>query len=110
MSPTEADRERRRNQADEILALLRAAGPRGVSKVILVFEHRWTQAATRVHELESLGYVIRHDFRPGERFVIYVLESEPIGDWFTQTTGRERPRDVTEKTALPLLAASEASR
>jgi hypothetical protein len=66
------------SQREKILELLRAAGPRGVRREALIFQHRWTQVGTRIHELEQMGYRIRHEVRPGERFVVYVLESEPL--------------------------------
>lgn len=100
-------------QRERILALLREAGPRGVSKEELVFKHRWTQAAARIFELEQIGYGIRHDTRPGERFVFYVLESEPLelnslpsaSDWYEREHG-VRPSDKPADGA-PLFAGVE---
>jgi hypothetical protein len=66
------------SQRQKILELLRAAGPRGVSREELIFGYRWTQCGTRVFELEGMGYKIRHESRPRERLVFYVLESEPL--------------------------------
>lgn len=86
-------------QRDKILELLRQAGPRGVSREDLIFRYRWTQAGARIFELEQMGFVIRHDSRPGQRFITYVLESEPLElkplpsgvDWYEQQTGKPRP-------------------
>jgi hypothetical protein len=90
------------DQRAEILRLLREAGPQGVSKAVLIFEKHWTQAAARVWELEQQGYGIRHESRDGERFVTFVLVSEPHEpkplptykpktDWYERTTGQSRP-------------------
>jgi hypothetical protein len=67
------------HQRDEILRLLREAKARGqgVNKAVLLFQHRYTQAAARVFELEKQGYVIDHRAIPGERFVTFFLVSEP---------------------------------
>src|SRR5579859_7542891 len=66
------------SQRDKILALLKQAGSEGVRREDLIFQHRWTQAGTRIFELEQMGYKIRHESRSGERLVVYVLESEPL--------------------------------
>jgi hypothetical protein len=87
------------SQRDKILELLRQAGPRGISRSDLIFHHRMTQCGTRIFELEQMGYVIRHDSRPGQRYVTYVLVSEPLtpkpipsgADWYTIQTGKPRP-------------------
>jgi hypothetical protein len=65
----------------------------------LIFRYHYTQAAARVFELQSEGYVIRSESRLGERFVFFVLESEPLelkplpsySDWYEQKTGKPRP-------------------
>jgi hypothetical protein len=66
-----------RAQRDEILQLLRDAGPDGVAKSFLLFEKHFSQAASRVFELEKLGYQIRHESREGSRYVYFVLVGEP---------------------------------
>jgi hypothetical protein len=66
------------SQREKTLELLRAAGPRGVSREELIFRYRWTQRGTRIFELERQGYKIRHESQPGQRVVFYVLESEPL--------------------------------
>jgi hypothetical protein len=66
------------SQRGKILALLRAAGPHGVSREELIFRYRWTQCGSRVFELEAMGCKIRHESRRGQRLVFYVLESEPL--------------------------------
>lgn len=97
--------DRKAIQSEKILALLREAGPRGVSKQFLIFELGLTQASARIFELESRGHRIRHEKRPGEHFVTFVLEpsadspvvpgpapSNPAHptDWFETQTGKPR--------------------
>ena len=102
-------------QPDEILRLLREAGPRGVSKAYLIFEKRFTQCGARVFELQQMGYAIRSEQRDGERFVTYILEGEPLqlkplppgADWYTRQTGKPRP---TEPAPGPLFSQTEADR
>lgn len=105
-------------QRDRILALLRKAGSQGVRREDLLYVHRWSQAGTRIHELERMGYVIEHALEPGQRFVTYRLLSEPIqpkplttfdkkpcagsGDWFERAADRERPRETDD---LPLFSS-----
>lgn len=105
------------SQREKILGLLRQAGSHGVRREDLIFQHRWTQAGTRIFELEQMGYKIRHESRPGERLIVYVLESEPLElkplqdspseratrDWYEKQTGR--PRTSRETPVLPLFAA-----
>jgi hypothetical protein len=62
-------------QATKILELLIQAGPRGVSKSFLIFQRGYTQAGARIFELEKQGYRIRHEFRPGDSYVTFILES-----------------------------------
>jgi hypothetical protein len=75
-----------------------------------------TQCGARIFELEQQGCKIRHESRPGERLVFYVLESEPAepkplpsfckkqrrvsGDWFTEATGRSRATGARLRTTL----------
>jgi hypothetical protein len=66
------------SQREKILELLRAAGPRGVSREELIFRYRWTQCGTRVFELRGMGYVIRSEDRGGRYPTWYVLKSEPL--------------------------------
>jgi hypothetical protein len=103
-------------QREAILKMLRTAGPHGVSKEILLFEKHWSQAAARIFELEQQGYRIKHVQVEGEKYVRYVLEGEPENpkplptyqpkgpdkrqgelsnspDWYSRTTGRDRPQD-----------------
>lgn len=96
-------------QREEILGMLRAAGPSGISRAVLIFEKHFTQCGARIHELQQMGYVIRSEQREGERYVVYVLVSEPLelkplpeflperssGDWY-ERQGKRRP------TGLPL--------
>src|ERR1700722_4235646 len=58
-------------QRDAILLLLREAKLRGegVDRAYLLFECRFTQCAARIFELERMGYVIRHETRPGQRYI-----------------------------------------
>jgi hypothetical protein len=67
------------HQRDHILRLLREARDhgQGVNKALLLFQHRYTQCAARIFELEKQGYVIEHRSIPGERFVTFFLLSEP---------------------------------
>ena len=100
-------------QREKILALLRQAGPGGVSRESLIFEYRWTQCGARIDELQDMGYTIRHDSRHGERFVRYVLESEPlelkplpsVSDWYAEKFGARPTTTTPELTAdLPLFS------
>lgn len=104
-------------QRQEILRLLRGAGPAGVSRAELIFERHITQCGARVDELKRQGYVIASELREGERYVRYVLKGEPLqvrplpdgsqktGDWFAASTGRERPKQTTAYG--PLFAQAE---
>jgi len=65
------------SQRKKILAILRQAGSAGVPREDLFFRYRWTQAGTRIYELERMGFEIKHVSLVGERFVRYVLVSEP---------------------------------
>jgi hypothetical protein len=93
------------DQRSKILDLLREAGPRGVRRDSLIFEHRYTQCGTRIFELDQQGYIIRHESRPGEQYVTYVLEGEPLelkplpagADWYECEYG---PRP-SEKSKVP---------
>jgi len=66
-------------QRNDVLRLLREAKARGqgLRRDDAIFQHRITQVGARVHELERMGYIIRHDLEPGARFVTYFLVSEP---------------------------------
>jgi hypothetical protein len=88
------------DQGTKILELLIKAGPRGVSKAFLIFECHYTQAGARIFELESRGHKIRHEMRPGDRYVTFVLESSrEVSKPDPPETGLEdRPR----VTGLPL--------
>jgi Helix-turn-helix domain len=66
------------SQREKILRLLKRAGRSGVRREDLIFHYRWTQAGSRIFELEKMGYKIRHESRPGERLIVYVLASEPL--------------------------------
>jgi len=81
------------DQRNQILRLLRDAGAEGVSKAFLVFEKHFTQAAARIWELEKQGYTIRHESRDGERYVRFVLVSEP--------TSKTPPNPNPTKPDLP---------
>jgi hypothetical protein len=52
--------------------------PRPKTSFLRKKRHRWIQARTRIHELERMGYKIRHEARLGEQLVAYLLESEPL--------------------------------
>lgn len=105
--------------------MLRAAGPQGVSKEILLFEKHFSQAAARVFELERQGFEITHVQVEGEQYVRYVLEAEPehpkplpvyqakkpdmrqgafsnSPDWFERQTGQPRPSSSPNTEDLPL--------
>lgn len=112
------------DQRTEILRLLRDAGQAGVSKAFLVFEKHYTQAAARIWELERQGYQILHESRKGERYVRFVLVSEPTdpqpktADWYEETTGKPRtmaskhdspyPKPLPAYRPLPLFDGVEA--
>jgi hypothetical protein len=106
-------------QREIILRLLRQAGPEGVSKAVLIFDKHYTQAAARVWELEQAGVTICHEMRPGDRYVTFVLVSEPAeaqpktADWYEETTGKPRatspnpkPLPVYAQRSLPLFDAA----
>lgn len=103
-------------QRDYVLRLLREAKVRGrgLRKEEAIFTYRITQVPARVFELESMGYVIRHELEPDERFVTFFLVSEPeqekplpayrpkgpdprqssfanSSDWYERQTGEKRP-------------------
>jgi len=113
-------------QRDNVLRLLREAKSRGqgLRKEDAVFQYRITQVATRIHELEKIGYVIRHELEPGARFVTFFLVSEPerekplpkfeprgvdprqgslanSPDWYERQTGQERPSVDPADSGLP---------
>lgn len=90
-------------QRSAILELLRAAGPEGVSKAFLIFDKHYTQASARIFELEEKGYVIRHETRPGEKYVRFVLISEPA----TVPPSPEKSPSLFSQGTLPLCAALE---
>jgi predicted RecB family nuclease len=91
-------------QREAILKMLRAAGAVGVSKELLLYEKHWSQAAARIFELEQQGFEIKHVQRDGEKYVTYILETEPAHpkplptyakksstDWYERQTGGHRP-------------------
>ena len=102
------------SQRDKILALLKQAGSEGVRREDLIFQYRWTQAGTRIFELEQMGYKIRHESRVGERLVVYVLESEPLKlkplpegrDWYEAQFGA-RPSPKKPGDLGPLFARGD---
>lgn len=110
------------DQRAEILRLLREAGPRGVSKAVLIFEKHFSQAASRVWELERQGYQIRHEARDGERYVTFVLVSEPAepkslptfkpksADWYEKSTGKPRPSSTQSQDFGPLFSPMGGNR
>jgi hypothetical protein len=103
-------------QRDNVLRLLREAKARGqgLRREDAIFQHRITQVGARVHELERMGFSIRHDLEPRARFITYFLVSEPeqekplstyrprgadprqgslanSPDWYERETGKPRP-------------------
>lgn len=99
------------SQRSEILEMLRAAGPAGVSKAELIFTKHMSQCGARVFELEGMGYKIAHVQRDGEKYVWFVLESEPLdlkaldnSDWYTRATGKPRPASTESVSDLPLFS------
>jgi hypothetical protein len=115
-------------QREEVLEMLRAAGQRGISRAVLIFDKHFTQCGTRIFELEKMGYVIRHDLEPGARFVTYFLVSEPekekplptyqprgadprqrtfanSSDWYVKEHG-PRPGSASPASGLPLFENS----
>jgi len=65
-------------QREEVLQMLRAAGRGGVSRYTLIYEKHISQCGARVDELKRVGYAIHSELRDGERYVRYVLDSEPL--------------------------------
>jgi hypothetical protein len=100
------------SQRAEILEMLKAAGPAGVSKAELIFTKHWTQCAARIFELERMGYKIAHVQRSGDRLVRFILESEPLelkppnsSDSYERTTGKARTTgDPGSVPDLPLFS------
>jgi hypothetical protein len=94
-------------QRQEILELLRTAGPVGVSRAEFIFERHITQCGARVDELKREGYQIVSELRDSEKYVRYILLGEPLelqnlrehsqnaNDWFAESTGHERPHETT---------------
>ena len=87
-------------QRQEVLGMLRAAGPEGISRATLIFEKHITQCGARVDELKRQGYVIDSESRQGEKYVRYVLKSEPLElgppdgvDWYKNATGKPRAKE-----------------
>jgi hypothetical protein len=90
-----------------VLRKLREAGERGVSRSEFIFTDHVTQCGARVGELKRQGFRIDSELRDGDRYVTYVLRSEPTepkplpsfrkkqrplsGDWFKDATGQDRP-------------------
>lgn len=65
------------SQRARIFKLLREAGPAGISRAELIFQHHFTQCGARIFELQKMGFAVRSEVREGKRFVHYVLGSEP---------------------------------
>lgn len=101
------------SQREKILELLRAAGPLGVSRATLIFEHRITQCGARVDELKRQGHVIESFSQDGEAYVRYRLTSEPLelkpiptgADWYN----REHRTRPSKTSGLPLFDAAVRS-
>ena len=66
------------SQRNEILSMLRQAGPAGVSRAFLIFEKHFTQCGSRIFELQKIGCVIRSEDRGGRYPIWYVLDGEPL--------------------------------
>jgi hypothetical protein len=66
------------SQRNEILSMLRRAGPAGVSRAFLIFEKHFTQCGSRIFELQRMGCAIRSEDRGGRYPTWYLLESEPL--------------------------------
>jgi hypothetical protein len=119
-------------QRNDVLRLLREARVRGqgLRKEDAIFQYRITQVAARVHELERMGYVIRHELEPGARFVTYFLVSEPeqekpfptyqpkgpdkrqqdfsaSPDWFERQKNQPRPSSSPNAGDLPLFEGAK---
>jgi hypothetical protein len=91
---------------EKIYQMLVEAGPLGVSKEALIFEHGWTQCAARAFEINlavaKQGKRIRSESRPGERYVWFILEAIPQGDdWYERERG---PRPSGNTSDLPLFS------
>ena len=104
------------SQRDEILQLLREAGPLGVDRDFLIFTKHYTQCGARIFELRKMGYGVRSEQREGRRFVKYVLESEPLepkplpksADWYEANRGsRPTAKPKATATELSLFAGAE---
>jgi hypothetical protein len=88
-------------QRQEVLEMLRTAGPEGVSRATFIFEKHITQCGARVDELKRQGHVLESEWREGEIYVRYFLKSEPRKlmpvaegvDWYTHETGKPRPAE-----------------
>ncbi len=100
------------SQRDQILKLLREAGPRRVSRPDLIFNHRFTQCGARIDELKHSGFVIESGLGEGAHYVHDVLKSDPrpdqdgdqSGDWYEPQTEGPRPRATDD---LPLFSGGK---
>jgi len=103
------------SEEEWILDLLRKAGSEGVSREYLIFTCRSTQCGRAIHQLEKRGHVIEHIKPAGEKYVRYVLRSEPLrenpisNDWYFEKFGKPRP-SPPQPDAGPLFAGAEAER
>jgi hypothetical protein len=102
------------SEEERILDLLRKAAAEGVSREYLTFTCQSTQCGRAINSLEKRGCVIEHAKFKSEKFVRYILRSEPLEvkplpdfprrkskrDWFVDATGKERPS--AETVNLPL--------
>jgi hypothetical protein len=71
--PRKEKAERRLSHRTRVLALLRAAGPAGVSSAELASKVSW-RAAARIFDLREQGHRIESRPVPDSEMVLYILE------------------------------------
>ena len=93
--------------------MLREADGRGVSREYLIFTCKLTQCGRAINSLEKRGYVIEHVKFKGERYVRYILQSEPL-EPKSLATSQRKPSDYEKHTrqleaqAMPLFTGAES--
>ena len=101
-------RERAHSHYQNILDLLRARGPRGVTSTELYSDaSRYGRSPrNRISEMRAEGLSIE-TIHVNASTVRYILREGPRGDWYEEQTGRRRVPVVPQKSTtddLPLFA------
>jgi hypothetical protein len=95
-------RTRAASHKENLLAILRERGERGVESAELYADHSrfGVSPRNRCSELRAEGHNIQTIFL-SHGLVRYVLREGPR-DWYTETTGKPRAVVASESTTLPL--------